>query len=188
MTNCLLIPKCIDVISQNGTRGGDLGVRVVVATVPVPAPRPIVAPGDDKIATTPALLSADWLPSAGVITPDVTCTDCRGFTQSLGAAESDPWTRCVSSRVSPVNRAWISLSQRHPIATESVRPQHWSLHPGCRTLSMKNHGEKPARPMSSRSLRNSLECVRSVFALNDIDATPTFVIFHAFDGPHGILI
>jgi hypothetical protein len=62
------------------------------ANVPMPAPRPKAGPGDERIE--PAAVeqaSAGWLPPGDVIAPDVTCTACWGLTQSLGAAEDDPW-------------------------------------------------------------------------------------------------
>jgi hypothetical protein len=60
------------------------------------AREPTVTPIDNKIATPPARvqqLSAGWLPPTNVITPDVTCTNCWGFTQSLGGAWPDAWMR-----------------------------------------------------------------------------------------------
>jgi hypothetical protein len=63
--------------------------QVAAATVPLPVPRPVVGPADDR--TEPAQPGAGWLLPVNVITPDVTCTACWGFTQSLGAAEGDPW-------------------------------------------------------------------------------------------------
>jgi hypothetical protein len=68
--------------------------QTVVANAPVPTP--IVPPINDKIVTAPAPpqpLSAGWLPPTNIITPDVTCTNCWGFEQSLGAAGYDPWMR-----------------------------------------------------------------------------------------------
>jgi hypothetical protein len=62
--------------------------QVVAANVPLPAPRPAAAPTDELV---PAQTSAGWLPPVNVITPDVTCSACWGFTPSLGAAEHDPW-------------------------------------------------------------------------------------------------
>jgi hypothetical protein len=51
-----------------------------------------IPPIEGKILTAPAQrLSAGWLPPTNVITPDVTCTECWGFVQSLGAAGADPW-------------------------------------------------------------------------------------------------
>lgn len=66
--------------------------QIVAANAPVP--KPIVASIDDKVVTAPApaqRLSAGWLPPTNIITPDVTCTNCWGFVQSLGAAGPDPW-------------------------------------------------------------------------------------------------
>jgi hypothetical protein len=63
--------------------------QTVVADVPMPVPKPIAPPTDDKIA--PAQPGTGWLPPTNVITPDVTCTNCWGFTQSWGAAKADPW-------------------------------------------------------------------------------------------------
>jgi hypothetical protein len=68
--------------------------QTVAANAPVH--KPIVPPINDKIVTAPApaqRLSAGWLPPTGIITPDVTCTSCSGFAQSLGAAGPDPWMR-----------------------------------------------------------------------------------------------
>jgi hypothetical protein len=66
---------------------------VVAANIPLPSPRPAGAPIDDRIvALEPEQQPvAGWLPPVNVITPDVTCTACWGFTQNLGAAEDDPW-------------------------------------------------------------------------------------------------
>jgi hypothetical protein len=56
-----------------------------IATAPAPAT-------DDKAVTSPPQQpSPGWLPPTNVITPDVTCTNCWGFVQSLGAAATDPW-------------------------------------------------------------------------------------------------
>lgn len=56
-----------------------------IATTPVP-------PTDDKAVAAPRQqLIPGWLPPTNVITPDVTCTSCWGFVQSLGAASPDPW-------------------------------------------------------------------------------------------------
>ncbi len=66
--------------------------QIVAAHVPVP--KPAVAPIGDKItsAATPAQqASAGWLPPTDITTPDVTCTNCWGFVQSLGVAGPDPW-------------------------------------------------------------------------------------------------
>jgi hypothetical protein len=66
--------------------------QIVAANAPVP--KPIAPPIHDKIATAPAhaqRLSAGW--RAPTNTPDVTCTNCWGFTQSLGAAGPDLWMR-----------------------------------------------------------------------------------------------
>jgi len=60
------------------------------------APEPIVGPIDNKVVTAPApaqRLSAGWLPPTNTITPDVTCTNCWGFTQSLSGAWPDAWMR-----------------------------------------------------------------------------------------------
>ena len=68
--------------------------QIVAANAPVP--KPVVPPMSDKIVTAPApaqRLSAGWLPPTNIITPDVTCTNCWGFAQSLGAAGPDPWMR-----------------------------------------------------------------------------------------------
>src|SRR5882762_4256585 len=68
--------------------------HVVAATAP--APEPIATSVDNKVVTAPApaqRLSTGWLPPTNVITPDVTCTNCWGFTQSLGAASPDSWMR-----------------------------------------------------------------------------------------------
>jgi hypothetical protein len=62
--------------------------QVAAANVPVPRPRPIFIPTDEPPAQQ---VSAGWLPPVNVVTPDVTCPDCWGFTQSLGAAEDEPW-------------------------------------------------------------------------------------------------
>src|SRR5215467_16201258 len=59
--------------------------QIVVANAPVP--KPIVPPINDQIVTAPAptpRLSAAWMPPANITTPDVTCTNCWGFVQSLG--------------------------------------------------------------------------------------------------------
>ena len=67
----------------------------IVATN-VPVRKPIVPPAHDRIATacTPVQRpSAGWLPPTNIIMPDVTCTDCWGFTQSLAPAGPDPWMR-----------------------------------------------------------------------------------------------
>jgi hypothetical protein len=66
--------------------------QVVAANAP--APERIVTPIDNKIVTAPApaqRLSAGWLPRTNTVTPDVTCTNCWGFTQSLGAERPDSW-------------------------------------------------------------------------------------------------
>jgi hypothetical protein len=56
-----------------------------IATAPAP-------PVEDKVTTAPAQQeSAGWLPPTNIITPDVTCTRCWGFAQSLTAPGSDPW-------------------------------------------------------------------------------------------------
>jgi hypothetical protein len=55
--------------------------------------KPIGPPIDAKIVTTPAPsqpTSAGWRSPTHAIIPDVTCTECWGFTQSLGAASPDP--------------------------------------------------------------------------------------------------
>jgi hypothetical protein len=68
--------------------------QIVAANAPVP--KPIVPPINDKILMAPApaqRLSAGWLPPTGITTPDVTCTKCWGFAQSLGAAGPGPWMR-----------------------------------------------------------------------------------------------
>jgi hypothetical protein len=66
--------------------------QIVVAHAP--APRPVVTTTDDKTVTASApaqRLSAGWLPPTNIVTPDVTCTNCWGFAQSLGSAGLDPW-------------------------------------------------------------------------------------------------
>jgi hypothetical protein len=66
--------------------------QIVTARAPVPAP--IVPPIKDEIVTPPARSqrpTEGWTPPTNIITPDVTCTKCWGFTQSLGAAAADPW-------------------------------------------------------------------------------------------------
>jgi hypothetical protein len=66
--------------------------RIVVAKTP--AREAIVPAIHDEIPMAPAQrLSAGWLPPTNIITPDVTCTNCWGFAQSLGAAGPDPWMR-----------------------------------------------------------------------------------------------
>jgi hypothetical protein len=68
--------------------------QVVAANAPVP--EPIAAPIDNKVVTAPApaqRVSAGWLPPTNIITPDVTCTNCWGFTQSLSGAWPDAWMR-----------------------------------------------------------------------------------------------
>jgi hypothetical protein len=66
--------------------------KAVAVNVPPPVSRPIISPIDDTIKAAPAEpVSAGWLPPVDVITPDVTCTDCWGFTQSLGVPDADPW-------------------------------------------------------------------------------------------------
>jgi len=66
--------------------------QIVAAKTPVP--KPIVSSIHDETVTAPAQrLSAGWLPPTNIITPDVTCTNCWGFAQSLGAAGPDPWMR-----------------------------------------------------------------------------------------------
>jgi len=68
--------------------------RIVAAKAPVR--EPIVPPPHGEIVAAPApvqRLSAGWLPPTNIITPDVTCTNCWGFAQSLGAAGPDPWMR-----------------------------------------------------------------------------------------------
>jgi hypothetical protein len=65
--------------------------QIVAANAPMP--EPIVTPIGDGIVPAPVppqRLSAGWLPPTNVITPDVTCTKCWGFVQSLGAAGPDP--------------------------------------------------------------------------------------------------
>jgi hypothetical protein len=66
-----------------------------IVAAKAPAPKPVAPPIKDEIATAPAppqRLSAGWLPPTN-ITADATCTNCWGFTQSLGAAGPDPWMR-----------------------------------------------------------------------------------------------
>jgi hypothetical protein len=68
--------------------------QTVAANVPVP--KRSVPQINNEIATRPAppqLPSTGWLPPINVITPDVTCTNCWGFAQSLGGAGADPWIR-----------------------------------------------------------------------------------------------
>jgi hypothetical protein len=66
--------------------------QIVAANAPVP--EPVVPRMGDEIVTAPAQRpSAGWLPPTNIITPDVTCTKCWGFVQSLGAAGPDPWMR-----------------------------------------------------------------------------------------------
>lgn len=68
--------------------------QIVAAKTPLP--KPIVPSIHDKIATTPApaqLPSAGWPPRPNISAPDVTCTKCWGFAQSLDAAGADPWIR-----------------------------------------------------------------------------------------------
>jgi hypothetical protein len=65
--------------------------QVVAASVPLPVPRPIFNPADEPPPEPAPQVSAGWLPPVNVITPDVTCADCWGFTPNLGAAEDDPW-------------------------------------------------------------------------------------------------
>jgi hypothetical protein len=56
-------------------------------------PKPAVPQVNPEIAqiSEPTRLSAAWLPPTDVITSDVTCENCWGFTQHLGAAGPDPW-------------------------------------------------------------------------------------------------
>src|SRR5260370_14944427 len=66
--------------------------QIVAANAP--APEPIVGPIDNKVVTAPAPaqpLSPGLLPPTNTITPDVTCTNCWGFTQSLGTAWPHAW-------------------------------------------------------------------------------------------------
>jgi hypothetical protein len=66
--------------------------RIVTANAPVPTP--IARPIHDKIVAAPVPaqeLSAASQPPTNVATPDVTCTNCWGFVQSLGVAGPDPW-------------------------------------------------------------------------------------------------
>jgi hypothetical protein len=68
--------------------------QIVAAKAPVA--KPIVSPIHDETVTAPApprRLSAGWLPPTNIIRPDVTCPNCWGFAQSLGAAAPDPWMR-----------------------------------------------------------------------------------------------
>jgi len=68
--------------------------QIVAANAPVPGP--VAASIGDGIVAPPLpaqRLSAGWLPPTNIITPDVTCTKCWGFTQSLSAAGPDPWMR-----------------------------------------------------------------------------------------------
>jgi hypothetical protein len=67
-----------------------------IVAAKAPAPEPIAPLIHNEIVAAPApaqRLSAGWLPPTNIITPDVTCTNCWGFTQSLGAAQPDPWMR-----------------------------------------------------------------------------------------------
>lgn len=68
--------------------------QIVAANAPVPQPIAPPINGEIVAAAAPARrLSASWLPPTNIITPDVTCTKCWGFAQSLGAAGPDPWMR-----------------------------------------------------------------------------------------------
>jgi hypothetical protein len=70
-----------------------------VVAANTPGPGPIAPQIDNKIVRAPAPApgprpGAGWLPPTNVITPDVTCTNCWGFTQSPGAAwPDDSWMR-----------------------------------------------------------------------------------------------
>jgi hypothetical protein len=65
--------------------------RVVVANVPLPRRRPASFPAADAIALAPESAQQSAGRLSNVITPDVTCSNCWGFTQSMGPTESDPW-------------------------------------------------------------------------------------------------
>lgn len=61
-----------------------------------PAREPAVRPNRDEAAPAPAPAqrpSAGWLLPTNKTAPDVTCTDCWGFTQSLAGPGPDPWMR-----------------------------------------------------------------------------------------------
>jgi len=65
-----------------------------IVAVNAPVHKPVVPQADNEIARAPASaqrLSAGWLPPTNMITPDVTCTNCWGFAQNLGATWPDPW-------------------------------------------------------------------------------------------------
>jgi hypothetical protein len=68
--------------------------QTVVANAPVPAP--IVPSTKESTATVPTStqpVSTGWSLPINTITPDVTCTICWGFEQSLGEGEPDTWMR-----------------------------------------------------------------------------------------------
>jgi hypothetical protein len=66
--------------------------RMVAANAPVPEPPP--RPIRREIAAAPAPPpSAAQPPPTNIATSDVTCKNCWGFVQNLGAAASDPWMR-----------------------------------------------------------------------------------------------
>jgi hypothetical protein len=65
-----------------------------IVAVKTHLPKPTVPPIHDETVAAPAPaqpLSASWLPPTNSIMPDVTCSKCWGFAQSLGAAGPDPW-------------------------------------------------------------------------------------------------
>ena len=66
--------------------------QVVVAHAP--APKPVVTASNDKAVTSSAPAQqprAGGLPATNIVTPDVTCTNCWGFVQSLSSVEPDAW-------------------------------------------------------------------------------------------------
>ncbi len=71
----------------------------LVVAAHAPAHKPVVTASNDKAVTPSAPVqrpSADQLPPTNivtpdVVTPDVTCTNCWGFVQSLGSLGPDPW-------------------------------------------------------------------------------------------------
>jgi hypothetical protein len=67
-----------------------------IVTAHAPVQKPVVPPVTREImtaSTSAQRLSPAFLPPTNIIMPDVTCTNCWGFVQSLGMAESDVWTR-----------------------------------------------------------------------------------------------
>jgi hypothetical protein len=66
--------------------------KSIAATPTSPKPVDSEVEHEIAIASAPAQrLSTGWLPPSNVVTPDVTCGTCWGFTQSLGVAGPDPW-------------------------------------------------------------------------------------------------